>query len=118
MLKWTLALLLCGFAIPSVRATDPAPRSDAAAAPQNRLAGFVWRVKGRVLGSLVRAGMSDEQVVSLLGKGDKPLLTGGVSGGGPFATRSYSRFGISVSYGGDKEGALRVNGVNLPPLFD
>src|SRR5262249_5441470 len=77
---------------------------------------FLSRLQGRVLGSLIRDGMTDEEVVRILGKGDKPLPTAGLVGGVLFMWRQYGDNGVTVSFISDNAGVLRVDSVTLWPL--
>jgi hypothetical protein len=54
----------------------------------------------------------------ILGKGQKPLPTGGLTGSTVFRFRCYYDYGLSVSFVSDGSGVLRVDWVAFRPLFD
>jgi hypothetical protein len=57
--------------------------------------------------------MTEEQVVLVLGTGNKPLLTGGVVGGISFSLMQYDNHGFTVIF---TDG--RVHLVTFSPFFD
>jgi hypothetical protein len=116
--KWMLAVVFVSLFVGSACAEGPLRQGSAAAKSLNRLADVAWRVRGRALGSLVRPGMTDEQVVRLLGNGNKPLPTGGLTGGALFSWRHYDNHGLTVSFLGDRAGVLRAHSVTFRALFD
>jgi hypothetical protein len=69
------------------------------------------RVKGRILGSLVKKGMTLEEVRTLLGQ--ESGGTGIGTGAGHFFSMAYLGLGLSVDLVSDKEGVLRVNRVDF-----
>jgi hypothetical protein len=60
--------------------------------------------------------MTDEEIVQILGKGDKPVPTGGVAGCGVFIQREYDKYGFSVNLFSDSAGVLRTESVIFQPL--
>ena len=119
MRTWTLAIVIAGLLAGSVSAANDAlPPERTATVSSERLVNLAWRVRGRILGSLVRKGMTDDEVVRLLGNGDKPLPTGGVVGGTSFWWRRYFRQRLTVSFINDGAGAGRVQSVEFGPLLD
>jgi hypothetical protein len=77
------------------------------------------RLKGRVLGSLVRKGMTQKQAEQLLGRGSKPFPSrfciGPIHGVG---NMPYYDLGLWVEYCDDGDGVLLVDKVGFSSLFD
>ena len=93
----------------------PSPDSGPSLA-WDRLSVVPKRVAGRVLGSLVREGMTVEQVRRLLGD-HEGLPTGGVVGGISFYTYRYPDLGLGVDFVSDGASPARVRAVRYDPLF-
>jgi hypothetical protein len=73
---------------------DPALRQrEAATELLNRFAVMPKRVAGRVLGLLIHAGMTEGQVLQILGKPD--LFSGGSVGGLSFDWFKYLDYGLT-----------------------
>jgi hypothetical protein len=101
--------------------------SDEAARPRACVhASSIWtkanqiaaRLKGRVLGSLIREGMTSQQVEWIMGKGAFPLPHGGVVGDILFRSMGYSDLGVRVFLIGEKANSLGVDRVTFASLFD
>jgi hypothetical protein len=118
-------LLLAALTVATVMAG--AGRSEDAGAPAEEKAGRVTlalqktrevasRLRGRVLGSLVRNGMTDEQVTEILG------IPGGIFVSGCSATSCYFDLGVNVhtrwQRDAENEDNFFVSGVSFCPLFE
>ncbi len=119
MWKWMLAIIVIGLVSESVYADAILPQVKI---PQNGFSDLVkilGRLQGRVLATLIEKGMPDEEVVRLLGNGDKPLASLSLTGACLFGTRDYFwTYGFTVLLVGDKAGVLRVQSVTFRPLLD
>ena len=118
MWKWVLASGIICLLAGSVRADACPPRRSA---PPNRVSDWskvLYKLQGRLLVNFIRGGMTDEEIVRMLGVGDKPLPTGGLVSGVLFVWRRYDNYGFTVSFVGDNTGVLRVRSVTFRPLFD
>ena len=75
------------------------------------------RLRGRLLGCLVRDGMTMEEVERILG--ESHLDSGGLAGGFIFWRWDYCTHGLTVSFSNDdQESPLRVDGLTFLPLID
>jgi hypothetical protein len=117
MRKWLLTLLLC--CTGGVARADEQPRTKVDAGDfLMRLAVVPKRVTGRVLGLLIHKGMTEAQVVKILGE-YKGLPTGGVAGGLCFCWYDYPEYGLTISLSTHVAGAgLEVDGISSWSLLD
>jgi hypothetical protein len=59
-----------------------------------------------------------EQVEGILGSGQAPLPTLGITGGTLFGCCRYDHLGLIVHFVGDRDGTLRVDHITFEALFD
>ncbi len=81
MRKWMLAIVVICLLAGSVRADACPPQGSTAPNGFRDWTTILCRLQGRILGNLIRNGVVDEEVVRILGRGDKPAPTGGLVGG-------------------------------------
>jgi hypothetical protein len=99
---------------------------EVATAPGRQSPAVTWadasnvtlRLTGRILGSLIREGMTRDEVERILGRDDGPLPKVGMAGGILFMSLHYEDLGMWVSLIDDENGVLRVDRVTFRPLFD
>jgi hypothetical protein len=122
--RWTVKTLMltvvaAAFLTPPSQADDGVA-SNATTDKAKKATETVMRVaghlKGRVLGSFVRKGMTSEQVARLLGGADCTVFV--PSNAGLSVLHLYRTHGLSIDFASDKEGVLRVESVTFGALFD
>jgi hypothetical protein len=116
MKKWLVAVLLGLLACP-VRTQAESPDGKGLWERAQWVAG---RLEGRVLGALVRRGMTSEEVERLLGEGTGECRSHGLAGCVLFEFWHYHECGFAISFDkdlNDKSGVARVNTVTFWPLW-
>ena len=77
----------------------------------------VWRIEGKILGSLILKGMTTEQVSRILGDDTFFLESGGQVGSTSFASWRFYTYGVIVSFVTDNDPVLRVQHVDFFDFF-
>jgi hypothetical protein len=115
-----VAMTTMSLAIPS-RADNAVCQNGIAAKVQlarQKAGQVVGRLRGRVLGSFIRSGMTQKQVDEALQSDSYRLESGGVISATVVRYWRYYTHGLTVSFRSDKDGVIRVNNVAFWPLFD
>jgi hypothetical protein len=115
MRNWIFAIIVLAMLSGAVRA-DPPKLEAGSGQTWEQFKEIPARVLGRVLGTFIREGMTEEQVTRVLGK-DQGFPKAAFLEGLLVVTRDYPQLGLSVSFKSGRGGIVRVDTLHYYALF-